>query len=440
MTSREHRPASEQGADLRQGVDLPAVVAIGLGMAVGVAIFSVIAPATAIAGPGMLIAVPIAAVPMFVIAVSYAFLGSALPTSGASYEWPRRFLHPFAAFVISWLRMASSTCALLVLALVMARYLAMAVPVPAKPAMLSAFAIVCLVNLVGVKLAGRFLTLLVAAMVLLFLVFAGWGATRIEPSNFQPWLPHGWAGVWAAVPLLVSLFLGLEAAAEVGDEVKDGPRNIPLGIAIAVGAAVVLYLLVGAVAIGVLGAPKLGASDTPILSAAAVFMGPVAKPLVVAAAIVATGKSLNALTMVFSRYLFAMGRSGVLPSAFARVHPRFGTPYVALIAVFCACAAGLLLPSSITGLFLAVSIPTLLMYGAASLSAARVCASHPEIYAQARLRLGRRLTQAWAYVSALMALGLIGLGLKTDWRPYAALSVWAGVGLLYWAIRRPDRR
>jgi APA family basic amino acid/polyamine antiporter len=262
----------------------------------------------------------------------------------------------------------------------------------------------------------------------------------VDPANFQPWLPHGWAGVWAAVPLLVSLFLGLEAAAEVGDEVKDGRRNIPLGIALAVGAAVILYLLVGAVAIGVLGAPKLGASDTPILSAAAVFMGPVAKPLVIAAAIVATGKSLNALTMVFSRYLFAMGRSGVLPSAFARVHPKFGTPYVALIAVFCACAAGLLLPSTITGLFLAVSIPTLLMYGAASLSAAQVCARHPEIYAQARLKLGRRLTQGWAYVSALMALGLIALGLKTDWRPYAALAAWAAVGLLYYAIRRPKGR
>ena len=421
---------------LKAGVDLPAVIALGLGTAMGVAIFSVIAPATALAGPGMLIAVPIAAVPMFIIAVSYAFMGSALPTSGASYEWPRRFLHPFVAFVISWLRMAGSTSALLVLALVMTRYLSMVAPIATKPAMLVAFAIVFGVNLIGVKLAGRFLTILVTAMVFLFLVFGGWGATHVDVKNFDPILPHGWAGVLAAVPLLVSLFLGIEAAAEVGDEVKNGKRNIPLGIAIAIAAAVVIYLLVGAVAIGVIGAPRLGASDTPLLTAAAAFMGPIARPLIVTAAVVATGKSLNALTMVFSRYLFAMGRSGVLPAAFGRVHPRFGTPWVALLAVFMACSLGLLLPSSLTLLFLAVNIPTLLMYAAASLSAAQVARRHPQIYDAATLKLGRRATQVWGYVSALLALGMVLLGLSTDWRPYAALSAWLGVGLVYYVIRK----
>lgn len=73
---------------LKAGLDLSAVVALGLGTAVGVAIFSVVAPAAALAGPGMLLAVVLAALPMFIIAVNYAFLGSALPASGASYEWP----------------------------------------------------------------------------------------------------------------------------------------------------------------------------------------------------------------------------------------------------------------------------------------------------------------------------------------------------------------
>ena len=424
---------------LKKGVDLPAVVAIGLGMTVGVAIFSVIGPAAGLAGPGMLIAVPIAAVPMFVIALSYAFLGSALPTSGASYEWPRQFLHPFAAFLISWLRMAGSTCVLLVLALVLSRYLSMIAPVETKPAMFGAFAVVFVINVFGVKLAGRFLTLLVAAMVLLFLVFAGWGATHVQLSNFEPFLPHGWAGVLAAVPLLVSLFLGIEAAAEVGEEIEDGPRNIPLGMGLAVAAAVALYLLVGAVAVGVIGAPALARSNTPVLAAAAAFMGPLAKPLIVTAALIATSKSLNAVTMVFSRYLFAMGRSGVLPAALARVHPRFGTPWVALIVVFAACTLGLLLPSSVTQLFLAVNIPTLLMYAAASLSAARVAGRHPEIYRNAKLKLGRRVTQVLAWVSALAAVGLIVLGLSTDWRPYAALGAWAAVGLAYYELTKGAR-
>lgn len=420
---------------LKKGVDLPAVVALGLGTAVGVSIFSVISPATAIAGPAMLIAVPIAAVPMFIIAVSYAFMGSAVPTSGASYEWPRRFLNPFVAFVISWLRIAGTTSALLVLALVMTRYLSMVAAIQIKPAMLAAFAVVFVINFFGVKLAGRLLTVLVAAMVLLFLGYSAWGAPHVDPANFQPWLPHGWKGVFAAVPLLVSLFLGIETAAEVGDEIENGKRNLPIGIAIAIVAAVALYLIVGAVTIGVMGVPALSASDTPILAAAQKFMGPIAKPLVVTAAVIATGKSLNGVTMVFSRYLFAMGRSGVLPAALGRVHSTFGTPYVALIVVFCLCAAGLLLPSSLTLLFLAVNIPTLLMYAAASLSGARVAARHPDIYEGATFKMGRGLTQVWAYVSVLVALGLIALGVTTDWRPYVALAAWGVVGVVYYLIR-----
>src|SRR5687768_14677401 len=86
---------------LTEGVNLAGVVALGLGTAVGVAIFSIIGPAAALAGPGLLIAVVIASVPMIVIAVTYAFMGSALPTSGASYEWPRRFIHPFVGFLVA---------------------------------------------------------------------------------------------------------------------------------------------------------------------------------------------------------------------------------------------------------------------------------------------------------------------------------------------------
>ncbi|MDP3118761.1 MAG: amino acid permease, partial [Phenylobacterium sp.] len=187
---------------LHRGVDLWAVISLGLGTAVGVAIFSVIAPATALAGPGMLLAVLIAAVPMFVIAVTYAFMGSALPTSGASFEWSRRFVSPFLGFMIAWLRIVSNLGAILVLALVLVRYLNMVVPLPTKPAMFGIFVIFWAVNIIGVGLAGRLQVLMIAAMIGLFALFAAWGAPSISPQAYAPLLPQGWAGVLAAIPLL----------------------------------------------------------------------------------------------------------------------------------------------------------------------------------------------------------------------------------------------
>ena len=427
-------------ADLKTGIDLPGVVALGLGTAVGVAIFAVIAPATALAGPGMLIAVALAAIPMFVIAVTYAFMGSALPTSGASYEWPRRFIHPAFGFLIAWLRIAGSIGALIVLALVLVRYLSMLIDVPTRPTMFVAFLLVFIVNYLGVTIASRLQTVLMAALVLLFLIFAAMGMPHVDAQHLSPLLPQGWAGVFAAVPLLIGLFFGIEAATEVGEEVKDGRRVIPIGIAVSIVSAVLLYLMVAGVTLGVLGSDALGKSETPLLDAANVFMGPLAKPLIVVAAIIAIGKSLNALFLIFSRNLFAMARAGALPAPLARVHERFGSPHIALCVTFAACIAGLFLPMNLTSLFLAVNIPTLLKYASTSISAAQVIKHHPAIYDAATFKLRPRVMTAWAWAGAIAALVVVMLGFQADWRPYVALAAWAAIGVVYYALRpRQDR-
>lgn len=420
--------------DLKAGLDLSAVVALGLGTAVGVAIFSVVAPAAALAGPGMLLSVVVAALPMFIIAVNYAFLGSALPASGASYEWPRRFIHPGVGFAVAWLRIASSASAMVVLALVLVRYLSMVIELPTRPTMFVMFGLVLLANLFGVNIAARVQKVLMGALVALFLVFAGWGLPAIDTANYAPFLSQGIDGVLACVPLLLSLFFGIEAATEVGEEVKNSRRMIPLGIALSILAAVMLYLLVAAVSIGVLGAPALARSEAPILDTAARFMGPWATPIIVAAAVMAIGKSLNAIFLIFSRSLYAMGRTGMLPGALGRVHPRWGTPHVACWVVFAFCVAGLLLPMSLTFLFLAVSIPTLLKYVSTSFCVSRVVRRFPEIYEQATFRFGKGAMLGWSRAGVISAIVVIAAGISADWRPYAVILVWAVIGAIYYAV------
>ena len=129
MSSSE--PTKNTGS-LKKRISLFGVIALGAGSAIGVSIFSVISPATALAGPGMLLALFFSILPMILFAVTYAFLGSAVPTSGASYEWPRRFIHPFVGFIIAWLRIAGNTAALIVLAYVLVQYWALVIELPVK--------------------------------------------------------------------------------------------------------------------------------------------------------------------------------------------------------------------------------------------------------------------------------------------------------------------
>jgi APA family basic amino acid/polyamine antiporter len=417
---------------LAKGIDLWGVVALGLGTAVGVSIFSAIAPAAQMAGPAMLLAALLAALPMYLIAISYAFLGSACPVSGASFVWPARFLHPAWGFYIGWARIVANVGAIVVLALVLVKYASMLVPLPTKPTMLAVLLLALLANLFGINIAARVQKILLAGMLVLFAVFVVWGGTTaVDLSRLQPLFPHGIHGMIAATPLLMGLFFGIEAATEAGAEVTDSRRTIPLGIALSIGSATLLYLAVGFVALGVLGGDALGNSDAPILDAAKRFMGPAATPIIVLAAVLSIGKSLNALFAMVSRSLYAMGLAGSLPAALGKVHPRWQTPHVALIAVFLLGCVGLLLPMELTFLFLAVNIPNLLKYGSICLAAARVTE-----YEAAAFKFSKPRMRALGYTGALCALALILVGLEADWRPYALLLCWMTVGIAYRTAQR----
>jgi APA family basic amino acid/polyamine antiporter len=160
--------------------------------------------------------------------------------------------------------------------------------------------------------------------------------------------------------------------------------------------------------------------------------------LIIFAAVASISTSINAIFMTFTRFLFAMGRDGVLPTALAKVHPKWQTPHVATTVVFLCSVAGLLLGTNLVFLFLAVNIPTMLKYFSNCWSAVRLATHHPALHAEAKFALSQRTVKLWGYAGMALALAIIAVGLDTDWRPYAILATWGVVGSLYWltAARR----
>ena len=424
-----------QGGSLKEGLTIVDVVSIGVGSAVGVSIFSIMAPAAKVAGTGMLPALAIASIPMIIFAVVYAFMGSTVPKSGASFEWPARFIHPFVGFMVAWLRIVGNTGALTVLTLVLVSYASRAVPLPQKPTMFALLLVFYLANLFGVKVAAGVERVLVVFKLVAFAVFVLVGLSSVRPENFQPLLGSGWGAVFASLPLLVSLYMGIEGATEVGEEIRNGRAVIAKGLAAAVILTIVVYVAVSSVALGVLGAGALGASDAPLFDAGERFLGRWNMPLIIFAAVASISTSINAIYLTFTRFLFAMGRDGVFPAPFARIHPRWGTPHVAITAVFLLGVSGLLLPSSLVFLFLAVSIPTMLKYLSNCWSAWRLVDHHPDLHARAHFALSRGAVRGWAIAGILCGLVLIVSGIGADWRPYVVLGVWFAIGCLYWVAR-----
>lgn len=428
-------PLAGQPGHLKEGLTIVDVVSIGVGSAVGVSIFSIMAPAAKVAGSGMLVALAIAAIPMVIFAVVYAFMGSTVPKSGASFEWPARFIHPFVGFMVAWLRIVGNTGALTVLTLVLVSYASRVVALPQKPTMFALLFLFFLANLFGVKVAAGVERVLVVFKLLAFALFVALGLSSVHAENFRPALGTGWGGVFASLSLLVSLYMGIESATEVGEEIRNGRAVIAKGLATAVILTIVVYVAVSSVALGVLGAGPLGASDAPLFDAGERFLGRWNTPLIIFAALASISTSINAIYLTFTRFLFAMGRDGVFPAAFARIHPRWSTPHVAVTAVFVLGVCGLMLPSSLVFLFLAVSIPTMLKYLSNCWAAWRLVDHHPDLHARALFVLSRGAVKRWAAAGMAFGLVLIVAGIGADWRPYAILGVWFAIGCAYWLAR-----
>lgn len=421
---------------LKRRVGLTGVVMFGAGVAIGVSIFSVLQPASQVAGSGLLVAVALAAVPMVFFAVVYAWLASAVPTTGASYEWPRRFLHPAAGFSIAWLRILSNVGALVILSRVLASYLGMVIDVPPTPIIVAVICLVYLLNFVGVQMAARLQTVLMVALIIVLALFVGFGTPHAKLEVVGPLTATGVPAIFACVPLMITLFLGIESAVEIGDEVVNPKRTIPLGILLAITLTAFVYASVAFVALALVGPDELARSSAPLLTAATIPFGSWAAPIIVGAATISILKSLNANALVFSRVIFAMARTGVLPASLAFIHPRYGTPSGAVILCFALTLAGLLLPPNLVFLLLAVNIPTMLKYLACSLSAVRV-ASNPELIEDApALGVSNRVIIAAGWIGSFCAVLIIVAGWEADWRPYLLVAGWLSLGLVYYFVRR----
>src|SRR6185312_2294653 len=116
------------------------------------------------------------------------------------------------------------------------------------------------------------------------------------------------------------------------------------------------------------------------------------------------------------RYLYAMARAGVLPTVFASVHPRWGTPHWAVSLAFGLALVGLLLPADLVFLLVAISVPTVLKYASTCVCAWRVWRVDPLAASASPLRLSRRAVGAAAWTGVGCAMVILALGLTADWR------------------------
>ena len=291
----------------------------------------------------------------FAGAMAYAELAAVRPRAGGEYVYLREAFGMMAAFLTGWTSfVAGFSGAVAANAVVLAEYVGrfipaaadntpiMTVPLPGLPLVVSPRTVVALTAVAALTIVharglgpGRVVqnllaVLKVSALVVFVAIGFSLGRGTLPPAGEGSVPAAGW--LLALVPVMFS-YSGWNAAAYVAEEVRDPGRNVPIALGLGTFAVVVIYLALNALYLYAIPIADLARLDGRLLDIVAErLFGFVAGNLLAAFTIVSLAASISAMILAGPRVYYAMARDRVFLAPAGRVHPRFRTPAVAIVA------------------------------------------------------------------------------------------------------------
>lgn len=273
-------------------------------------------------------------------ALTYAELGAMLPEAGGAYVYVREAFGKLPAFLLGWMTLLMiASGAIAAVAMGFAGYLERFVPLEAVGGRLgvAAATIVLLTatNYLGVKpgtVTANVFTLakifaLGALIVVGAVVVVGAPAPVVAPPQAPP-IMRGFAAAFVAVLFTIG---GWQQTNMVAGEIRDPSRTLPRALAIGIGIVIAIYLGANIVYLKALGRDGLAASQAVAADAAQRFIGVKGATAITLAAMLSIFGFVNVALLTNARVLYALGKDGAFVASAANVHPRFGSPHVALM-------------------------------------------------------------------------------------------------------------
>ena len=318
---------SENKNELGRKLGLGAVIALGVGTTVGSGIFSSLSEVANAAGSSLFLVLAFIIGGLLQIPANFVYseLASAYPEDGGQYVYFREAGSRPLAFLCGWISFwATDPPSISIMALAIVNYLAFFIPIHGLVLRLVAVVFVLIfmgVHIRSVEGGGKFQTIITALKILPFALVIGIGLFNLQgdillsSASLEGYATSGIAALIAGIAATTWSYDGMGAACYMSGEIKNPKKNMPLGLILT--AVVVLALYAGTI-------------------------------VAIMEIIVVIG-SLSSCIMFQPRIEYAMAKDNLFFKSFAKVHPKYETPYFSII-VQCAVAIVLIFASNLSAL------------------------------------------------------------------------------------------
>ncbi|MEQ8303717.1 MAG: APC family permease [Cyclobacteriaceae bacterium] len=300
---------------------------------IGAGIFGLPSKVFQLSGTYSILAFVVCALVIFNIIICFAEVGSRFDKTGGPYIYILESFGRFPAFVMGWLLLWSRIVSYAALVNLLVTYSGYYNPIlnsflPRLTIILGLTLVLTTINYVGVKRTTSVNNFLTIGKVIPLLIFVLVGFFFLQPGSLHLGEMPKFNDFSSSVLLLVFAFGGFEVVVINSGEMKNPNKIVPYALIISAIIIMILYGSIQIVSVGTL--PSLATSEKPLADAAQNFMGSFGGHLITLGAIISIMGALNAILLMGSRLLFALGDEQQLPKVLTTIHPHFRTPTIAL--------------------------------------------------------------------------------------------------------------
>jgi APA family basic amino acid/polyamine antiporter len=328
-------PTTDPRTGLLRVVSRWEIVALSVNDVIGSGVYLILPVAAAqLLGPASIWAILAAGFAVLLLVLCFAEAASLFDQAGGAIVYTRAAFGDFVGFEVGWMTWIARISSIAGLSVFFARAVGYLWPgarsgIGQTVTIVLPLLVLTWINVVGVKSGARTAVVLAWGKVLPLVLFVVVGVFFVTWSRVFPVPMPGTGNFTKAALLVLFAYAGFENTSAPAGEFRNPQRDIPFALIVQITIVTAIYTAVQLVAIGTI--PNLGASPTPLADAAAMMMGPVGGLILTLGAVLSVLGTNNNTVLAGPRYLFALAETGRLPAIFARVHPRYRTPHIAIL-------------------------------------------------------------------------------------------------------------